>query len=183
MAWAFKKLPYPTIAVERMSTTNPRPIRTCVRTAGPLPLLEHNAPERAEDDDAGHVERPTGELVFAHLCLAHAVEEELHVPDHAREGGEQVVGQQRDGSARRRRSGDGGPVPCWARLLADAGQLLERPGETASVAPISATSWMRRATYWCADRFLTFKATHQRKLVVEAPEHHDHEHGKVLPDI
>lgn len=37
---------------------------------------------------------PTGEIVFAHLGLAHGVEEELEVPDDSGHGGEEVVGDQ-----------------------------------------------------------------------------------------
>src|SRR5882757_995573 len=59
--------------------------------AGVLPFLEGDTPEVGEDDDAGHVEGPTGEVVFAHLVGAEGVEKELEVPDDARRCGEQVV--------------------------------------------------------------------------------------------
>ena len=59
-----------------------------------MPLFEDEAPEGGEDDDAGHVEGPAGEVVFAHLGLAHGVEEELEVPDDAGHGGEDVVGDE-----------------------------------------------------------------------------------------
>ena len=56
-----------------------------------LPLFQRNAPQRGEDDDAGHVQRPAGEVVFAHLRLAHRVEEELEIPDHACKCGKKVI--------------------------------------------------------------------------------------------
>ena len=56
--------------------------------AGAAPLAQDEAPESGEDDDAGHVEGPGGEVVLAHLGLAHGVEEELEVPDDAGESGE-----------------------------------------------------------------------------------------------
>ena len=62
--------------------------------AGAAPLLQDEAPEGGEDDDAGHVEGPGGEVVLAHLGLAHGVEEELEVPDDSGEGGEEVVGDE-----------------------------------------------------------------------------------------
>ena len=40
------------------------------------------------------MEGPTGEVVLAHLGLAHGVEEELEVPDDAGHGGEEVVGDE-----------------------------------------------------------------------------------------
>ena len=39
----------------------------------------------------GHVEGPGGEVVLAHLGLAHGVEEELEVPDDAGECCEEIV--------------------------------------------------------------------------------------------
>ena len=51
----------------------------------------------AEDDDERHVQRPTGEVVGAHFGRAHAVEEELQVPRHARHRAEDPVGGQRHG--------------------------------------------------------------------------------------
>src|SRR5450755_73500 len=63
--------------------------------ADALPFVQRNSPERAEDNDAGHVQRPTGKLEGAHLGFAHGVEEELHVPGGAGEGAEAVVGQHR----------------------------------------------------------------------------------------
>ncbi len=40
------------------------------------------------------MEGPAGEVVLAHLGLAHGVEEELEVPDDAGERGEDVVGDE-----------------------------------------------------------------------------------------
>jgi len=48
--------------------------------AGALPLMQCNAPESTENHDARHMESPTGELEPPHLCFAHGVKEELHVP-------------------------------------------------------------------------------------------------------
>ena len=45
-----------------------------------FPFVKDPAPHGAEDDDAGHVQSPTGESVFVHLRLAHRVEEELEIP-------------------------------------------------------------------------------------------------------
>ena len=59
-----------------------------------MPLLEGEAPEGGEDDDAGHVKGPAGEIVLAHLGLSHGVEEELEVPDDPGHGGEDVVGDE-----------------------------------------------------------------------------------------
>ncbi len=42
----------------------------------------------------GHVEGPGGEVVLAHLGLAHGVEEELEVPDNAGKRGEEIVGDE-----------------------------------------------------------------------------------------
>ena len=56
--------------------------------AGASPFFQEESPKRGEDDDAGHVEGPTGKIVLAHLGLAHGIEEELEVPDHARHGRE-----------------------------------------------------------------------------------------------
>ena len=68
--------------------------------AGSAPLFEGEAPEGGEEDDAGHVEGPAGEVVLAHLGLAHGVEEELEVPDDACERGEEVVGDEGAGGMR-----------------------------------------------------------------------------------
>src|SRR4030042_526393 len=61
-----------------------------------LLLPEGDAPERAENDDAGHVNRPAGEFVLAHLRLAHGVEEKLQVPGDSGQGAEEIVAQHRD---------------------------------------------------------------------------------------
>ena len=53
--------------------------------------MQEEAPECGEDDDASHVKGPAGEVVLAHLGLAHGVEEELKVPDDAGERGEEVI--------------------------------------------------------------------------------------------
>src|SRR5580704_17413252 len=37
------------------------------------------------------MQRPTGKVVLAHLCLPHGIKEELEVPDHSRQGGKKVV--------------------------------------------------------------------------------------------
>src|SRR6202521_3779641 len=71
------------------------------------PLFQSDAPQCAENDDAGHVQRPTGELVPSHLGLTHGVEEKLHVPDGARESREQIVGKHRGPDSRVRGNGYG----------------------------------------------------------------------------
>src|SRR5579863_1898982 len=63
--------------------------------AGTVPFLQPNAPEGAEDHDAGHVQSPAGEFVSPHLRFAHGVEKELEVPGSSRQGGEEIVGEQR----------------------------------------------------------------------------------------
>ena len=63
--------------------------------------MKKNSPESSEKDSAGHVERPTAEVVFAHFGLAHGVEEELQVPKHASGGSEGIVeGEAPRGEAR-----------------------------------------------------------------------------------
>ena len=62
--------------------------------AGSAPFFERETPECGEEDNARHVKGPTGEIVLAHFCLAHGVEEELEVPDDASEGGQDVVGSE-----------------------------------------------------------------------------------------
>src|SRR5262249_37852176 len=63
--------------------------------AGALPLFEADSPKAAEDDDAGHVERPTGKSVAPHLTLAHGVEEELEIPGRSGQRAEKVIAQHR----------------------------------------------------------------------------------------
>ena len=45
-----------------------------------FPFLENPAPHGAEDDDARQMEGSAGETEFAHLGLAHGVEEKLEIP-------------------------------------------------------------------------------------------------------
>ncbi|KAG5731111.1 hypothetical protein E4T56_gene4844, partial [Termitomyces sp. T112] len=61
---------------------------------GAQPFLERKAPERGKQDDAGHMQRPAGEAIFAHLALAHRVEEELAIPQRAAQRRQQPVAQQ-----------------------------------------------------------------------------------------
>ena len=42
--------------------------------------MEYPAPHRTKDDDARHMQGPTGEPVLTHLRFAHGVKEELEVP-------------------------------------------------------------------------------------------------------
>jgi hypothetical protein len=51
---------------------------------GALPFFQSNTPQGAEDDDAGHMQCPTGELKAAHLRFPHGVKEKLHVPRGSR---------------------------------------------------------------------------------------------------
>jgi hypothetical protein len=53
---------------------------------GALPFFQSDSPQRAENDDSGHRQCPTGELVPSHLCLAHGVKEKLLVPGRAGKG-------------------------------------------------------------------------------------------------
>ena len=64
--------------------------------AGAFPFLESDAPERAEDNDAGHVESPTGEFEAAHLRFAHGVKEKLKIPGGSCESGKEVIRKHRD---------------------------------------------------------------------------------------
>jgi len=66
-------------------------------SARAFPFLEGDAPERAEDDDAGHVKRPTGKFEAAHLGFAHGVKEKLEIPSGAGEGREEIVGEHGSG--------------------------------------------------------------------------------------
>src|SRR5579872_7562983 len=59
--------------------------------AGAVPFAKCDSPKCAENDDARHVKRPTGELVGSHLCFAHGVEEKLHVPGDACQRAEKVI--------------------------------------------------------------------------------------------
>jgi hypothetical protein len=63
--------------------------------ASSLPFLQSNAPERAEDDDAGHVKGPTRKLVSTHLGLTHGVEKKLKIPSNSGQSGEEIVGNHR----------------------------------------------------------------------------------------
>ncbi len=62
--------------------------------AGASPLFQRQSPESGEDNNGRHVQGPTGEVVFAHLGLAHGIEEELEVPDDSGHSGEGIVGNQ-----------------------------------------------------------------------------------------
>ena len=61
--------------------------------AGALPFMENPTPHGAEDNDAGHVQRPACEAEPAHLRLAHGVEEELEVPCGAGQRAEEVIAE------------------------------------------------------------------------------------------
>src|SRR3984885_9389997 len=58
---------------------------------GAAPLPQAQAPERGENDDAGHVEGPARKAVASHLALAHGVEKELEIPGRAGKRAQQVV--------------------------------------------------------------------------------------------
>ena len=57
--------------------------------------MERDAPQRAENDDARHVQGPTGEIVLAHPRRTHAVEEKLQIPSDPGDRRKQVVPQPR----------------------------------------------------------------------------------------
>src|SRR5277367_3116959 len=59
--------------------------------AGAFPLVKVYAPQGAENNDAGHVQSPTGKAVRAHLDLAHRVKEKLKIPGRPRQSAEKVV--------------------------------------------------------------------------------------------
>ena len=65
--------------------------QTARAKTGATPFMDHDPPQSREDDDAGHVQRPTGEIVFSHLGLTHAVKEKLEIPDDACGSREQIV--------------------------------------------------------------------------------------------
>lgn len=58
-----------------------------------LPLAQGDSPDRAENNDAGHVQGPTREAEFAHLRLPHRVEKKLHVPRHPGQRAEVIITQ------------------------------------------------------------------------------------------
>lgn len=85
----------------------------------PFPFVEDPTPHGAENDDAGHVQRPTGKTVSSHLGLAHGVEKELEVPNNPREGTEEIVVGHRNAQ---RGGGDGwDPGAGDLSMLAGAG--------------------------------------------------------------
>ena len=59
--------------------------------AGPLPFMEYPPPHGAEDNDASHMQSPTGETELAHLAFPHCVEEELKVPRRSRQCRKEIV--------------------------------------------------------------------------------------------
>src|SRR5580704_15609894 len=67
--------------------------KTHRRSSRAAPLLETQPPKRAEDDDAGHVQSPTGKAVFAHLGFAHGVEKELEIPGGSGESAPEIIGE------------------------------------------------------------------------------------------
>ena len=46
-------------------------------------FVQGQSPQRAEDNDGGNVQRPTGESESTYLRLAYAVEENFQLPDEA----------------------------------------------------------------------------------------------------
>ena len=43
----------------------------------PFPLLQVKTPQITRDDDEGHMQRPTGEIVVPHFGGTHAIEHKL----------------------------------------------------------------------------------------------------------
>ena len=131
-----------------------------------LPLAQGDAPERGEDDDAGHVESPACELVLAHARLPHGVEEELEVPDDSGESGKDVVSEQR------------------ARSYAG--------GESAGIEILESVAGGGRGAEWIdalgsgelADRAV-FEDEDEgpHKVGDEPAPENDDEHGKILPEF
>src|ERR1041384_5606124 len=60
-----------------------------------FPLGKEYSQQRSKNDDAGHVQSPTGEIVAAHLRRAHAVKEKLEIPERSGHGAQNVIGEQR----------------------------------------------------------------------------------------
>ena len=66
---------------------------------GAVPLFKEFADEVAKEDEQGHVNGPTGKAVFfAHVGVAHAIEEELEIPHGAGEQGHEVMEGQSGGA-------------------------------------------------------------------------------------
>ena len=85
----------------------------------PFPFVEYPTPHGAENNDAGHVQRPTGKTVPSHLGLAHGVEKELEVPGDARDSTEKVVIGHGNLQGRRRDEGVGGGAVFAGRSARD----------------------------------------------------------------
>ena len=73
---------------ERAQPPSDKPVRAPARAP---PLLERQPPQRAEDDDARHVQRPRAEAKPAHLRLAHRVKEKLEIPRRARQRAQRQI--------------------------------------------------------------------------------------------
>lgn len=90
-----------------------------------FPFMENPAPHRAEYNNAGHMEGPTGKAEFTHLGFAHGVEEKLKIPSDSRNGRKDVVAQtgnvEIQSGLRLRQGGDGSVA-----ILADPGIKVDR---------------------------------------------------------
>src|SRR5579859_2074508 len=60
------------------------------------PLSETQSPQRAENDDAGHMQRPARKTITAHLRLAHGVKEKLKIPRGSGQRAQTVIPQHRN---------------------------------------------------------------------------------------
>jgi len=61
--------------------------------AGAFPFVQNPAPDRAENDDAGHVQGPGAKIIFAHFNLAHRIKEKLKIPAGAGQGAKSIIAQ------------------------------------------------------------------------------------------
>src|SRR5579863_10042207 len=86
--------------------------------------MQNPAPHRAENDDAGHVQRPRSEIVFAHLRCAHRVEKELKVPACARQSRKDVITEDGNSKVQRRAAGSSLTQPMVAAAAAAVVRML-----------------------------------------------------------
>src|SRR5689334_7509789 len=59
--------------------------------------MEYPAPHRTKDDDARHMQGPTGEGELAHLGFSHRIKKELEIPNCPSKRAEQIIPEKGDG--------------------------------------------------------------------------------------
>ena len=104
------------------------------------------------------MEGPGGEVVLAHLGLAHGVEEELEVPDDAGEGGEEVVGDE----------GGGGEAVVGGRGRFGGGSKSTRVSPEVAAARMGLMPGS--PTNWSKELFWRMRMADQTKLVRKPPQ-------------